>query len=91
MDVGEMRCWDAVVQSIAPAWSGRVLERNTHLLRPIPLPSAVISQLLQLLSAELHKAVKWGVGYYDREHGYSIIKDLLLNHNLTNGFEPLGL
>lgn len=90
-DVQKLRPWDTVVQRIGPAWSGRVLERDAHLLRPIPFPSAVVSQLFQLLSVELHKAVKWAVVYYEWEHGYSIIKDLLLNHSLTNGFEPLGL
>lgn len=86
-----MRPWDNVVQSIGPAWSGRVLERDTRPGMPVPFPSAVVSQLLQLLSVELHKAVKWPVAYYQQEHGYFIIKDLLLNHNLPNGFEPLGV
>lgn len=64
-DVRKLRPWDTVVQRIGPAWSGRVLERDAHLLRPIPFPSAVVSQLFQLLSVELHKAVKWAVVYYE--------------------------
>lgn len=32
-----------------------------------------------------------GIVYYEQEHGYSIIEDLLLNHSLTNGFDPLGV
>lgn len=64
-DVGKLRPWDTVVQSIDPAWSGRVLQKDAHLLRPIPFPSAVVPQLFQLLSDELHKAVKWAVVYYE--------------------------
>lgn len=59
------------------------LERDAHLLRSVPFPSAVVSQLFQFLSAELHKAVKWRVVYYEQERGSSIIKDLLQQPQLN--------
>lgn len=78
-----MKHWPCTV------WKG--IGKSCPSLKAYSFSSTAVSQLFQLLLAELHKAVKWEVVYYKQEHCYCIIKDLLLNHNLTNGFEALGV